>query len=220
VKKKSLGYLAKKAAKRKAAQEARTQSPIPSGNSPKEYPRWIRVAKWIVGTMIVGSVGFVASVYQISGGPPWPTDPVFSLQPPSSASPFDTPFDVANKSGLFEIRELSIHCEIRFLKSKRMTVTRDFRGKLLFPSRGPNPTLAAGTVSAFTCPFREALDRNGFGAGALDEPSEAQILIVGTHEMPWWRHGFWANPHRETPAVFTLDVKTIPPRWVAGVPLK
>jgi len=180
---------------------------------------WFRIAEWALGFAVL-LLTIIAGIYQITGGPPWPTDPVFSAEIASSASPFDNPFDVTNKSGLVDIRDLSIHCEILRLKSKRITVTEDFRGKLLLPSRGPNPVLLAGAMSPFTCQFREAMDRIGFGADSLDDPTEAQIRLIGAYDTPWWWHGFWFNPHRETPTGFTLDVKTIPPRWMIGVPLK
>jgi hypothetical protein len=178
-----------------------------------------RRAVWI-GSTIAGVLALLASIYQLLGGPPWPTDPVFSAEAPSSASPFDNPFDVANSSGLVDIRDLSIHCEITRLNTKRMRMTVGFGGTLLFLSRGPNPLLPAGTKSAFTCPFREAMDAIKFGADALDDPTSAQIWLIGAYDTPGWWHGFWFNPHRETRATFTLDVKTIPPRWMPGLPLR
>lgn len=180
---------------------------------------WFRIAEWTLG-LVVLVLGAIASVYQITGGPPWPADPVFSAEVASNASPFDNPFDVTNRSGLVDIRDLSIHCEILRLKSKRITVEEGYHGKLLFGSRGPNPILLSGQTSPFTCPFREAMDAVGFGANSLDDPIEAQIRLIGAYATPWWWHGFWFNPDRATPALFTLNVKTIPPRWVLGAPLK
>jgi hypothetical protein len=173
------------------------------------------------GGVVSFVLGVVVNAYQVTDGPPWPIDPAFSAQSPSEASPFDDPFDVTNKSSLVDITGLSIYCEIVVIKAKRLTVTKDFRGKLLFASRGPNPLLAAGSLPAtFTCPFREYLYGMGLGGDALDDPKEARIALVGEYKTPWWWHGFWFEPHRETRVIFTLDVKTKPPRWVPGVPLQ
>lgn len=95
-------------------------------------------------------------------------------------------------------------------------MTKDFRGKLLFPSRGPNPLLRAGSQSTFTCPFRESFQNMGFGASALDDPSEAQIAVVTEYAKPRWWPKFWFSDQEERSAFF-LNTKTVPPRWVPGV---
>ncbi len=200
--------------------QSRQRELLPQSNRGEQINReiWFRVGRWSIG-VVSFALGVIASVAGI-WGVPWPTDPVFSAEPPSSASPFDNPFDVSNKSGFIDIHDLYIHCEVYSAKTKRLTVTKDFRGKLLFPSKGPNPILHAGKSSAFTCPFRDAMDKIGFGASALDDPTEALIGLVWTYNTPWWWHGFWLNPHRGNTDVFSLNTKTAPPRWVPGVPLQ
>jgi len=62
--------------------------------------------------VVLTIIALVASIYQITGGPPWPTDPIVFPEAPSNGPPFDNPFDVLNKSSVFDIKRLSIHCEI------------------------------------------------------------------------------------------------------------
>ena len=110
MKKRSEAYLAKKDAKRAAAGAARAQPPIRSGALRSDRPTWIRVTEYLVGTLVVGTVGLVASVYQIQGGPPWPVGPVFVPGFPSAGNAFDVPFTVTNKSAFFSLRHLEILC--------------------------------------------------------------------------------------------------------------
>jgi len=173
----------------------------------------IRGTRWLIG-LIIGSLGLTATAYQLLGGPPWPTAPVFTPQPPSVASPFDNPFDVTNKSGFADLYDLAITCRIVFVKASRLNVTRDFNGRLIFPARGLNPILASGSTSQFTCPFRAYLDREGLGATALDSPIEARIALFAEYKTPNWWAPHWFQAKQTTPeAIFTLDTKTLPPRW-------
>jgi hypothetical protein len=177
----------------------------------------IQGTRWLIG-LIIGSLGLAATAYQLLGGPPWPTAPVLTPQPPSVASPFDNPFDVANKSGFADLYDLAITCRIVFVKASRLNVTRDFKGRLIFPARGLNPILLAGSTSQFTCPFREYLDRESLGATALDHPTEARIALLAEYKTPLWWVPDWFRAKQTTPeAIFTLDTKTVPPRWT--VPL-
>jgi hypothetical protein len=186
--------------------------------TPYNERRWFKAAKWLIVSFVFGLIALIASAYQLAGGPPWPIEPAITPQMPSAASPFNNPFDVANKSGLADVYDLSIKCRIVYLKSARLTVTKDFRGGLIFDSKGTNPILLAGsTPQQFTCPFREFLDRLGLGASALDEPTEARIALIARYRMPSWWLPSWFNPEHTTEVVYTLDTKTSPPRW--SVPL-
>ena len=100
------------------------------------------------------------------------------------------------------------------MKAGRLNVTKDFSGRLIFPARGSNPILAAGSTSQSTCPFREYLDREGLGATALDNPIEARIALFAEYKTPLWWAPHWFQAKQLTPeARFTLDTKTLPPRW-------
>jgi hypothetical protein len=174
---------------------------------------------WTAFVALSVFLGVVGGAYTIAEGPPWPTTPLFSAQVPSFGSPFDAPFDVTNKSGLFDIHNLTIHCEIISLLAKRITVTDDFKGKLLIPASGPNPVLRATQTAPFTCPFLRALDGVGLGRDAADSPRKARILFVAEYDSPWkWIP--WVRPRWDTASDFTLDTNTQPPRWVPGIPLR
>ena len=175
---------------------------------------WYRFTKWLVLTVIIGGICLVASIYQLFGGPPWPTEPTFTPQAPSAASPFNNPFDVANKSGLADIRDLRIKCRMVFVRASRLTVTRFFPGKLIFDARGTNPVLEAGSTRQFTCPFGEYLEGIGFGASALDYASEARIALFAEYSQPrWWPPAIFSPKRTTVEVFFTLDTKTTPPRW-------
>jgi hypothetical protein len=204
VKKRSQAYLARKAAKRKVAQ---TQSPIPSENSPRERPRWIRVAEYIVGTLIVGTVGFVASVYQIEGGPPWPVAPTFVPGSPSSGDPFDVPFTITNKSAFFSLNHLEILCGLENVRTDVKSGASQFSitvsdGKA---SLGP---LQSGT---YTCPLMRAI--KFAGATRLEEATIA-FLTRYDSRLPW---GGRAQSESD---FFSLNAKTVPPQWTVGRPIR
>jgi hypothetical protein len=172
------------------------------------------VIEWIVVVLIVGGAGFVASMYQIFGGPPWPTDPIFSAESPSAASPFENPFDVHNPSGWFAVRNLFIRCDVLSLKTPLIEVGRG--GILDAAPRGLNPILKAGKTAVFTCPLREAMQARKL-EGGLDKPSRATLAFISEFDRPWWAREFG---RRETTSIFTLNTRTDPPRWEAGIPLK
>ena len=96
------------------------------------------------------------------------------------------------------------------MKAGRLNVTKDFSARLIFPARGSNPILAAGSTSQFTCPFREYLDREGLGATALDNPIEARIAQFAEYKTPLWWAPHWFQAKQLTPeARFTLDTKNV-----------
>jgi hypothetical protein len=171
--------------------------------------------KWIFGIFVLW-IGLVASIYQLYGGPPWPTAPTFTPQPPSGGSPFDNPFDVTNKSGLADLHDLAVTCRIIYLQSSRMTVARNANNlRLIFPAKGLAPILDAGSPpQQITCPFREYAEAVGWGASALDNPTEARISLFAEYKTPVWWPPTWFIGKQTTPeTVFTLDTKTVPPRW-------
>ena len=60
--------------------------------------------------------GLIASVYQISGGPPWPTEPEIHLRDMSSAVSWgNISFTVASKSTLFNIKNATFICGLDFV---------------------------------------------------------------------------------------------------------
>lgn len=68
-------------------------------------------ARWFV-LFLVGFVGLIASIYQLTGGPPWPTPPDIEAQNSSTSSPDILPFVITNRSGLFPIKSASLACYV------------------------------------------------------------------------------------------------------------
>ena len=91
------------------------------------WHRRLWLAGKVTAVFLVGLAGFVASLYQIFGGPPWPTEPVYSPGPPSSDSPFGIPFDVANKSGVLWIKNIAIKCLIVDVKRIPTGIFKELR---------------------------------------------------------------------------------------------
>src|ERR1043165_5852226 len=109
---------------------------------------WWSGAKAVVA-VFVGILGLLATFVTLVG-PVWPTGPDFSPGVPSSSSPWDIPFVVANKSALFPIRKLTITCYvisaltdtgIEFDEDKTMNSTEEIQ------------TIAPLTQRPYECPF-------------------------------------------------------------------
>ena len=68
----------------------------------------------------------LATAFYTFIGPFWPTEPEFSPSYPSNGSPFDVPFDVTNRSGVFAIHDLSISCGLIGVKTTYNSHFHDF----------------------------------------------------------------------------------------------
>jgi hypothetical protein len=127
---------------------------------------------------------------------------------------------VANESRLAASYDLSIGCRIVYVSADRLKVTKDFKGRLIFPAKDLNPVLEARRSGAFICPFREELDRL-LGFSALDNPKEAQIQLLAEYRMPlWWPAQWLYARHSAAPETFTLAVRNVPAVWIKGEPLR
>jgi hypothetical protein len=174
-------------------------------NSPAKRPRWIRVAEWILGTLIL-TMGAIASVYQLWGGPPWPTVPSFSPGLPSSGPPLDVPFLVTNKSVFFRLDNLKIHCLVRLIK----TTTKIFANDDVFAT-GSN-TIEPTQSRSYTCLFNQYLR-----LPANERIVVAQIEFSSEYDHAWWP---WGHRSDISSGIFTLNTNTIPPQWTPGAPLR
>lgn len=87
------------------------------------------MVEWIVVTLIFGTFGFVAAVYQIWGGPPWPVAPTFVPGFPSSGFALETPFTVTNKSALFPLKHLQIACRLDHVRTSEAARLSMFTGE-------------------------------------------------------------------------------------------
>jgi hypothetical protein len=59
-------------------------------------------------------LGLIASLYQLTGGPPWPTEPEIHPHDTVNASSLVLPFDVRNRSTLFEM-SAEFNCGVNLL---------------------------------------------------------------------------------------------------------
>ncbi|MEH2485413.1 hypothetical protein V1280_001352 [Bradyrhizobium sp. AZCC 2230] len=207
LRKRSQAYLARKAAERKAVQEARQQALPKSEQLPREYPRWFRVAKWIFGSLILGGLSFGASVYQIWGGPPWPTEPSVSAGPPSFGAAFDVPFRVENKSVFFSLTGLRLKCKVDGVLPGANT----FRDNS-FSAKGMN-AIAPQSSAPYTCPLRGAISING--TEVTDTIRQARVTVI----VQYNRRILGGIATAET-GPYWWNEKTTPPHWEYGAPLK
>jgi hypothetical protein len=203
VNRRSPQYRAKKAAKRKASQAVRKQSSSPIGELSKERPRWIRSTEWVVGTLVVGTVSFVASVYQIEGGPPWPVAPTFSPGFPSAGNAFDVPFTITNKSAFFSLNHLEILCGLENVR----TDAHSGAGKFSITASNGNASLGPLRSATYICPLTRMI--TFAGATKLEE---ATISFITRYDSSF---SFSGRAESESD-FFSLNAKTTPPQWTIG----
>ena len=167
---------------------------------------WLLIS--VAASVMVFVVGLATYFNQFVGGPPWPMQLAIAVQAPSPASSFDSVFLASNQSGLFQINNLSVGCRIISVRTKRFSVGSDTKVSLMFPARGPAPLVRPASASPFTCPFRDYVESVS-GAVSLDDPTEAHVMLVAKYDAPWW----WPF-NSEISALFALDTRSSPPRWI------
>jgi hypothetical protein len=183
---------------------------------------WFRGLRRTSGVLVI-LLGVIASVYGI-WGPIWPTAPEFSLGAPSFSLALDVPFNVANKSALFDIRNLIIKCHVIFA---RLSVSHKFLQDVTIGIEGrpydPNNPLARnnikpGGVSSYVCPMIGG-PIAGFGPTPQfpeDKLGTARIEFLSEYDsrLPW------STRVQASSGIFTLNPATNPPQWTQGVPLR
>jgi hypothetical protein len=189
---------------------------LASVRSTRRVRSWYLREEWLLLTsaavsVMVFFVGFMVSVHFFAGGSPWPAQPVISAQAPSSASPFDSVFYVANPSAFFAIHNLSVGCRVMSIGAKRLSSTQDPKDSLMFPALGLKPLVEAASTNAFTCPFREHLEMVA-GADLLNDAREARIMLMAKYDAPWW---YPLSPQVST--LFTLNTRRSPPQWIVAI---
>jgi hypothetical protein len=177
----------------------------------RTHPYWVVASSLIA--FVALSIGVISGLADILGGPLWPTPPTFSPGLPSSSSPLAVPFDVTNKSSLFDIQNLKIDCGL----IGRME--NDVGGVLSF-GKGDKPAfitisdafnwLPAGSTRSYTCPFAAPWMMNGM---AHPKIQFLQMILRINFDPHWWVKG-------PIDVTFALDTLTSPPQWKAGSPLK
>jgi hypothetical protein len=183
----------------------------PPAKAPTQMHRRLWLAAKVAALFVAGVFGFVASIYQIEGGPPWPTAPSFSPGPPSFGAAFDVPFRVENKSALVSIRGLQIKCKVEGTIPDQPTITKLTFGPNFVGASGSN-TIAPVTSAPYTCPLRGAFV---FGADATDIIRHARVTFIAEYDA----HFIGARIAAED-GPFTWNETTVPPHWERGIPLK
>jgi hypothetical protein len=159
-----------------------------------------------VGAAVAVPIGVVTLV-----GPFWPTQPVFSPQPPAaSPSAFDIRFNVENRSALFPIDELRIRCILR-----EVTVVAEHSnlaiGTFVPPASGPN-SIGSATTGVYKCPLKDLVRVGDKDWGEVLK--EAELSFEATYRQ-------WPFGHRtRNSEKFTLDSAASPPRWIKGKTLR
>jgi hypothetical protein len=129
-------------------------------------------------------VSFIASVYQIGGGPPWPVDPVIHFRDTSDGSSLILPFDIRNKSGLFSVPDVLFKCGIDLViaedSKKHSVVIRD--GAFV----NGNASIPAGDEIPYNCNAQDALIVRPNGTlsiyGSATELENKRHIV---YEPPW-----------------------------------
>lgn len=98
-------------------EKLREVAPAPPASEKSKGIPWLRILNWIFGTLVAGVLGLLASVYGLSGEPPWPTSPQIEPGAPAYSLAFSIPFEVRNPSSWFSMHRAILECEIADLKT-------------------------------------------------------------------------------------------------------
>lgn len=190
----------------KPKQAQQLQGSEPSEKSPKGHRRWIRVIQWIVGTLIVANAGFVASVYQLWGGPPWPVELSFAPGFPSSGNAFDVPFTITNKSALFSLNHLEILCGFEKVRTDKNSGLE----QLSISASDGKASLGPLQSATYICP----LTRTFNFPGAKIETATITFITKYDSHLPW------GSRTQSQSDFFSLNTNTAPPQWMVGKAIK
>ena len=171
-------------------------------SAPKPIRRYLLQGANLAIVLVVGSIGFVASVNGLFG-PFWPTVPVFSLGSPSSGSPFDIPFSIANNSILFPLTNFVVKCEVSDVTTMNNNKFDNVSFQILGTYR-----IEAAHARPYTCPFTRTFALGG------DKVLSAKLHILTGYNNPLY---FWRSVQKITKSeAFYLNGATNPPQWSIG----
>jgi hypothetical protein len=187
------------------AASIQTSVPPESKSKQPKYRRFLRIAEWSLGPPLA----VLAFVYGI-WGPPWPTEPIFAPGAPSFGSPFAVPFNITNKSALFDMNNLSISCglasRIQGEPPTGGTVGFGQPGKPIFGSiAGASSRLKAGETRSYTC----AAAALRIDVGPNPKILFAEMTFESQYDSPWR----WGDKKIVRSPTLFLDMATIPPQW-------
>ena len=170
----------------------------------------LKWAKGIGGFIIGPALAIVAFVYAV-WGPLWPTAPTFDPGFPSFSSPLDVPFNVANKSAMFPISELTILCGLEYFEGKNQlggpTILREVGTSQIVTGQ----SLRRLQTRSYVCSLKRFIR-------IVPEPriEKATIGFVSTYNS-WWP---WGGRSKSISDAFTLSATTLPAKWTRGRPLQ
>lgn len=194
-----------------AKDKQQTSTPLPTPR-PSEPPLsrhrhpW-RATKWTLGAG-VAVIGLVASIAGI-WGPVWPTDPVFSPNAPSFASPLDVSFVIQNKSILFTVNNPKLSCRIFSFHTEDNRVNIDGGGLRVQVTDAPSATkIKPEGFASYVCPINQLKF-----PGTTIKDAKLSFIVEYDSIVP---------QHRTTTEsqVFTLNTSTVPAQWTPGEPLR
>jgi hypothetical protein len=139
------------------AQDPAKPSTLPSFDWARQSLVLFGGAKWL-GKLALAILGAVGTLSALLGGPLWPTNPEFSVPAPFSITPFQVPFLVRNKSGVFTLRNLNIRCFLDDVYFAGEPVERMHISGGMYVTDGLNIStgqdfLGPARDGFFTCPF-------------------------------------------------------------------
>jgi hypothetical protein len=199
----------------------RQESPPSEPPARPHHKLWFAIKA--VVALLIAVVGFVSGVYQIEGGPPWPTAP--DVHPSQSGSSLDTPLEVRNRSGLFRMTaKLSCFVDLIFFTDAdgKTALLRDMDF-----SEGGMLSLASGEQGALPCePSRFVHVREngavliGFpkghsmdtGPGVFTPPIKIlKLCLVASGTYRW----FWRD-EKFPPRMLQWPIAPGQPGWIEG----
>lgn len=173
------------------------------------YLPWIRTTKiyrfcvWLF-EFAVGLGTLAALLLAFLGGPFWPTDPVVLAPPPSVSYPFEVPFQIENKSGLYPINDLTITCVFDTVLLPHGNLIQD--SPITAYGNNNIPPL---TSAWYVCPFRPR------------HPSSYDRVIGAKIHFEFTYNTYWPVGRKNVSSThYTLDTTAVPFRWLEGERLR
>lgn len=155
--------------------------------APREQTRlqWIRsISPWRFLVRLFEIVSVPVAVVSVLnaylGGPFWPVDPEVQTPPPSISYPFDVPFQILNKSGLFPFDNLSVKCTLVNVHAGNKYISNSS-----FSAYGGTRNLLPNHPDWYICPAHLIISQS-------DTVEFATIFLIMEYDT------YWPVGHRTT----------------------
>jgi hypothetical protein len=185
----------------------KTPKPIPMPHQPQPQQKhqkttWERIRDhpvfWILG-LVAALLAVGEPVHQALIEPE-----ISATGEPDVSSPFSVPFDIKNRSWLFDMREAQLNCVVAPI------ITTGHWEMMGFTIQSRTATIEADTPAAFRCLIGSG-PGNAFG-GAGNICSAHMFLFMTYHTLIF--------PRKSRQVEFTWYTDANPPRWIPGKILK